>query len=317
MDNSGSVVSMKLFVFYPNPDLGCAWSLGEGLVRCLDRMGHKAIAVPIKTHYSVDAMRSVFPPYAELCEADGIIVSGMEHLASYIESVYGDAWKKLDVPVAAWYHESFDRKDVRPFEAVRGYASHHFFPALNDANTQGGVYLPFAADTTIFRPLPHITKNSRLGFIGVVYEKRQKFLDELRPALERIGVTLDVRQVVIHKGGEVSQLHSAQMYAQVVQRNELFLNLPTMSNLWVSKIVEVMACGVPIITPKVSEPQLFENAGYYDPYDLDGLVHQVEQSLKLGPSTLAMCGRDAYLEVLERHTIEARVEKILSVFPKR
>ena len=73
----------------------------------------------------------------------------------WLAKLYGaENWKLVKTPVIARFDESFDRNDIglpARWDELKEWATHFSFPAHQDAKRYGGQFLPFAADTTIFR----------------------------------------------------------------------------------------------------------------------------------------------------------------------
>ena len=94
---------MKVAVFFSN-DPTAGWNMGEGIVRTLRRMGHQVISGPLPTAREasepmVVMVKAGAPKLEELKSCDAIIVSGPEHIAPWIDLVYGKYdWKHLPVP---------------------------------------------------------------------------------------------------------------------------------------------------------------------------------------------------------------------------
>lgn len=311
---------MKIVAIYPNPEMGCAWTLQQGLVRSLLRLGHTVTVCEIPTHkISPQNAKAWLPPVSYIAQHDTVILSGPEHLYPFISEAYGPTWGYLKVPRIAWYHESFDRQDVRSFDTVKLLSDFHFFPAKADAVKFGGHWAPFAVDTTIFHPA-ETHRDIPLGFVGVIYDKRRRYLDGLRPELSAAGYHLQTANVVVWRGTEVNHLASTQRYADQVRRMKLFFNLPTLSSLHVSKVVEVLACGTCLLTPRViGEETLFRTPvfetpllDYYEPDDLLSTVQKIRFLLANNATRTAM-GKAAAAHVRNNHDIDKRLQEILSV----
>ena len=92
-------------------------------------------------------------------------------------------------------------------------------------------------------------KSIDAAFIGLLYPKRQAFLAELR----KQGVQLVTGNVQVLELGGVNPRKTAELYAENIRKIKVFVNLPTLSQLAVTKIYEVLACGTPILTPEVDD----------------------------------------------------------------
>jgi len=53
---------------------------------------------------------------------------------------------------------------------------------------------------------------------------------------------MQIQSALVYRGGEVDQLASAENYVRKINSFHIFLNLPSLSNLYVSKLYEIMAC---------------------------------------------------------------------------
>lgn len=244
---------MKLAVFFP-ASLFSAWACSYGLVGALRRMGHHVKPIPIDpngpSHPGVIA-RDWFKGVL----FDGAIISGPEHIGKDVHIL--DA----KMPKVAWLHETVEREDYGKLDvdAIKSSADIVFCPGIQDEK-HGFRYLPFGADTTIFHPDQLVRerdaeyyekpkKSIDAGFIGLLYPKRQAFLAELK----KHGVNLVTGNVQVLELGGINPRKTAELYAENIRKMKVFVNLPTLSQLAVTKIYEVLACGVPVLTPEVSE----------------------------------------------------------------
>lgn len=249
---------MKIAVFFTNSHTA-AWSLTLGLTDTLKRMGHEVLAGPLVPG-AKSVSKSSVPSFDELTTADAVLVSGPEYLTPYLKALYPD-WGKLEVPKAAWYHESNHREDKEfHFEKVMPFYDFNFFPAPQDAEELKGEFLPFGVDTAMFSPrkaglpmawseLEKAVKSVRdidLAFIGLMYDKRVEFFKKLPKDIRdrlRIGNCLvqDLDGINIRK--------SAELYADTLRRTKVFVMMPALSQLVVTKVYEVKACGAYLLEP--------------------------------------------------------------------
>lgn len=273
---------MKLACFYPG-SLYCAWSVATGLVDTLARMGHEVLAVPIEgiensTRNDREAallrLRS-YPTSANLRNFDGIVLSGPEHMRPELLSLYPD-WNRIDVPKVSWLHETVEREDYGrlPIESIQELAHCTFTPAFQDQKF-GMEWLPFGVDTHVFRPDWSVQKEFAAAFIGLMYPKRAQFMEALRPYLGDIDIlhcNIQVRDL-----GGLRVRDSAVLYADNLRRIKVFVNLPTLCQLAVTKVYEVLACGTFLITPAIAEHRNFENlqAHFYLPSRPDQLAESI------------------------------------------
>ncbi len=245
---------MRLAVFFP-ASLFSAWACSYGLVNTLKRMGHEVTSVPI------DPQKPYALQVPEEGEFEAAIISGPEHLQRLHKVKWG-------VPSVAWLHETVEREDYGKLDvdAIKRSADVVFCPGIQDEK-YGFKYLPFGVDTEIFHPhTPETTKElfcsscstfvsllppklHDAAFIGLLYPKRQAFLAELK----KHGVNLTTGNVQVLELGGINPRKTAELYAENIRKIKVFVNLPTLSQLAVTKIYEVLACGTPILTPEISE----------------------------------------------------------------
>lgn len=374
---------MKIAVLYCGT-LTAAWSVADGLVTTLQRMGHTVLPL-------VRGRQETVPVTVELLNhADLVLVSGPEHIFVSEQltpwrkgELTREEWTtKVKTPKAFWYLESWHREDRNfPFEKLAAYADHHFFAAAQDAEAfddehfaKGrSTWLPFGVDTQVFRPTPcphclrglnftidakgaaketistitGILKNTTkeedlpvckkclgsgiepqspdisVGFVGHVYGKRQAFLNSLGQHLKNFPYLIRVGNVQMQDIDGVPWREQTHRLAWNYKRCAIFLNLPHLSELLVTKIFEVMACGVFLMTPVLTGPgeancQLFEHTKhlvYYSPSNFPFLVQSMEQFLddRLKMNQIAANG---YYEIKKKHTLEQRLTVILETMFK-
>ena len=273
---------MKLACFYPG-SLYCAWSVATGLVDTLGRLGHHVLPVPIEgiensacgQRAAVLPARHSYPTSTELRNFDGILLSGPEHIRPELLALYPD-WNSIDVPKVSWLHETVEREDYGrlPIETIKQLAHCTFTPAFQDQKF-GMEWLPFGVDTHVFRPDWNISKDFDAAFIGLMYPKRTQFMEALRPFLGDIRILHCNIQVTDLGGLRVRD--TAALYADNLRRIKIFVNLPTLCQLAVTKVYEVLACGTFLITPAIAEHRNFENlqAHFYLPNRPDQLAESI------------------------------------------
>lgn len=336
---------MKIAVFYPDaPRTG--WSAAHGIEHTLRRMGHSVVAgrIPVDVMnpapHVFEAIKETLPILETLKEQDLILLSGLEHIAPWLDSVYGAyEWKAINVPKAAWYHESFFREDYTiDFEAIQGWTDQHFFPAVQDAEffdqdsfaKDRSHWLPMGVDTQIFCPVPGQgsrptqwtipEKRWPIAFIGWIYDKRARFLKALsrhdHPKIRLGGVS-------ISDLGGYQQEESVRRLADNYRRIGVFFNLPALSQLLVSKVYEVMACGTFCLTPQLSvdrgiqrNMEIFQDGRHLVYYRSSNLPY-VAQLLREWSSEEKAEERERIAaagckEVHENHSLEKRLEVVLA-----
>ena len=291
----------NVVVFHNTAAVGSAWCCAEGIVSVLREMGYNVV--------DGGNPRLSQIPISHLRNADLIILGAPEWFAAELQRHYGFAWPTLRAKKAAWYAESFHRDDRDfDFNSVRNLADHHYFPAIQDAEEYGGQWLPFGADTGVFRPQP-ATVLYDAAFLGTMYPKRAEFMARIGYSLARIQSVSspDVRK-------------SFELLANAYCSTRIFVNLPAYSRLLVTKVTEVMACGTFLLTPRLDHPSAYRNMApfengkhlvYYDagdPQEIAKLVYYyIENSSEL--EAIAAAGRD---EVLKSHSMVVPLRKILS-----
>lgn len=306
---------MKLAVFFP-ASLFSAWACSYGLVNTLRRMGHEVIP------YACNPQHQGKP--TDVGNVDGVIVSGPEHLLHNSPDI-----QRMGIrpPVVSWLHETVEREDYGKLDvdAIKRCADIIFCPGIQDEK-YGFRYLPFGVDTEVFNPGPRIMeryasagqnagdsltpKTIGAGFIGLLYPKRQEFLAKLK----KHGVDLTTGNVQVLELGGVNPQKTAELYAENIRKIRVFVNLPTLSQLAVTKVYEVMACGTHLLTPQVSDMRNFEGLPC-DPYD-ESEPEKLGNRLKLlltGPSEiLAKHAAKTAKRMHDEHRLELRCEKLIA-----
>jgi Glycosyl transferases group 1 len=338
--------TLKIAVFFPDaPRTG--WSSAWGIPRTLKRMGHEVISggIPVDIgNPNAQQLQKLQPTLEQLKQQDLILVSGTEHIAPWLDALYQRyEWKQLPAVKANWYHESFFREDFTiDFETVSQFADEHFFPGVQDAEhfdqesfaKDRAHWLPFGVDTQVFRKLDvqtsydddieigkygEIKKRWPVAFIGWIYEKRGRFLKALSqhdiPPI-RAG-SVDIRDL----GGYQAE-ESTRRMADNIRHVGVFFNMPALSQLLVSKVYEVMACGTFLLTPLLSQDRgisnntkLFESGRHLVYYRSSNLPY-VAQLLREWSSAGKEEEREKIAatgcqEVHANHSLEKRLEVIL------
>lgn len=290
----------NIVVFHNTAAVGSAWCCAEGIVSELRAMGYR-VADGGNPHASQ-------LPAATLREADLIILGAPEWFARPLQLRYGAVWSGLRARKAAWYAESFHRDDRDfDFNTVRGLADHHYFPAIQDAEEFGGQWLPFGVDTAMFRP-KSVPVVHDAAFLGTIYPKRAEYLARIPYKLERIQSVSspDVRR-------------SFALLADAYGSTRIFVNLPALSRLLVTKVTEVMACGTFLLTPRLDHPSAHRNMApfedrkhlvYYDPHAPAEIARLIEYYLAhpAERDAIAAAGR---AEILKNHAMRLPLQKIL------
>jgi hypothetical protein len=284
---------VRIAVFFP-ASLFSAWCCSYGLVNTLKRMGHEVIGVPI------DPQKQQYAPQVpEEGDFEAVILSGPEHLTR-LQKV------KWTVPTVAWMHETVEREDYGKLdvEMLKRSADLVFCPGIQDEK-YGFRYLPFGVDTEIFHPEPNQPRTRDAGFIGLVYPKRQEFLAKLRPLLNATKFSVGNVQVLEVDG--VNPRKTAELYAENLRSFKVFVNLPTLSQLAVTKIYEALACGTIVLTPKIEH---IENLAGIPGFVYDGAEECAE--LVRSISKAGDCAIRPFAdEIAQKHSLELRCQVLI------
>jgi hypothetical protein len=289
---------MKIAVFRVGGVLGAAWSVAGGIPYTLKRMGHEVFDINVNDR---------FPHYDELIafKPDLIIFSGLEWCYETVRSFYDVALRDL-APMAALYHESLHRDDRDwDFEKFKDLANVHFFPAIQDAEKYNGEWLPFGVDVSIFYPRP-VEKIYDVGFIGNLYDKRKDFWNQL---------TLHIPVKKIEAPFSYNDFATTYNLADAYQRCKVFINLPSLSRLLVTKVTEVMACGVPLVTPipegGEGNMQSFFPGGQLLYYHTPLTGATMAKYLLDHPDEAEAMAASAVREIRDKHRLDQRLQDVI------
>jgi hypothetical protein len=298
---------MKVALFYPSKE--AAWSLREGLRNALHRMGHEV------TDYGCTGWAK-----APLAGHDMIFVSGPEYLWRDLVDVF-PSWGSLDIPKVGWLHETVEREDYATNRiAVAGKlplsdilrVTPRLFTQAHQDQKYGMPWVQCGVDLEMFKPLG-FTKRYETVFVGAVYEKRRKFLNQFEPSLE----------VVRFNRADAPDDDS---YVQYINKAHVVLNLPSMSDMSTARVFEVMACGTALITPRtenVGNYDMFlhgEHLMYYedDPREaMQALKTTDKRAIRLPnrpivkETLLQRLSRQGREEVVAHHSLESRLKQML------
>lgn len=305
---------MKLACFHP-ASIFCAWSVATGLVDTLNRMGHQTTGFSIDvTKKQIDCRQ--YPTVEQLRGFDGILISGPEHLRSHLLQLYPH-WHKISVPKVAWMHETVEREDYgrMPLEEIRKFANFTFCSAVQDEQ-YGFKWLPFGVDTEVFKPDWNQPKEYDAAFIGLIYPKRAAFLETLKPFLK--GITLKLGNVQVLDLSGVRIRESAALYADNLRKIKVFVNLPSLSELVVTKVYEALACGTFLITPAIPSQKNYDNilAHYYDPAKPADLAERIRFCLNNEDERI-QATRMCCQQVHRLDRLELRCEVLLDAFQQQ
>lgn len=300
---------MKLACFYP-ASVFCAWGVSTGLVDTLRKMGHDTSALPIDAT-SASLKTAPYPRFQDLKKFDGIIVSGPEHIRPHLLALYPD-WEKVPVPRVSWMHETVEREDYKklPIDAIKRLANVTFCPGAQDEQ-YGLQWLPFGVDTDVFKPDASQSLKYEAAFIGLLYPKRVEFVKNLIPLLK--GINFIAGNVQVQDLSGICIRETAALYARNLRQVKVFVNLPTLSQLAVTKVFEVMACGTFLITPRVAEHRNFEKiqAHFYDSNSPEALAESIRFCLKEEEQRI-VAARQCCELVHREHRLDLRCKTLIS-----
>ena len=300
---------MKLILFHPQ-SLFCAWAVSTGLGDALARLGHHVTVCPINaTLPSIDKAR--YPSFKELQQAEGIIVSGPEHINKHILALYQD-WESLTTPKVAWMHETVSREDygkkLSP-SGFRRFVKNTFCSAVQDEE-YGFRWLPFGVDTEVFKPNWGQPKQWDVAFIGYLYPKRREFLDRVLPHLN--GINLICGNVQVQDLDGVNLRMTAALYADTLRKIKVFVNFPSLTEVLVTKVTEAQACGTFLVTPTMHHQRNNEGiqARFYDPEKPETLAEGIRMALE-HEQEREQAARLCCEQVHRLHKLEYRCEVLL------
>jgi hypothetical protein len=288
-------------VFHNSAAVGSAWCCAEGILTTLAAEGYQVLNCGNPHHTTV--------PLELLRKVDLIILGAPEWYGNILTARYQAGWQQIEAPKIAWYAESAYRDDrTFDFKRCKDMADIHYYPAIQDAEEFGGTWLPFAADTTIFRPL-QIAKKYETAFLGTIYPKRAEYI-------QQVGFSIDIMPPV-HAQHPVESFHRL---AQAYNSTKLFVNMPAYSRLLVTKVTEVMACGTMLVQPALDHPSGVRNMEqfvngkhlvYYDQNRPDELTDILKYYLHHPEErdAIAAAGLD---EIRRAHTMKHIVDRMVA-----
>lgn len=316
---------MKIAAFFSDSPFA-SWGQSRGFAAVLRRMGHEVVDIPVPPSKQVtrSQVQRINKPIDD-CEL--VLVSGPEHLKDWINQFYPH-WAKLKAPKVGWYHESFHaREDYQIcYQNFEGIFDYHFFPDKDDAEKYKGEHLSLGVDTEMFRPSdayqdtgdgehwdakkvealnyvnPHRDIDS--AFIGLMYPKRQRFYEELKPHLKGINLKVANGNVLVHGLDGLDVERTAKLMAETYRRIKVFVTFPSVCNVMVAKVLESMACGCYLVATEQSGIQNY--ASYSDAKHCAKEIWEALQA-NVYRERLARKGCE---EVHKNHRMELRFEHI-------
>lgn len=319
---------MKIAAFFSDSPFA-SWGQSHGFAAVLRRMGHEVADIPVPAGYRQmrQIKRAVLDKINKpIDDCELILVSGPEHLKGWIEQFYPQ-WVKLEAPKVGWYHESFVREDYTlNFDDYRSMFDFHVFPDADDAKKYGGTHLSLGVDAEMFRTAemfppsnPYWTdpngfwKSNRrdidCAFIGLMYPKRQRFYEALRPHLNGLAIKMPPGGVLVHDMDGMNVQKTAELLAEQYRRIKVFVAFPTLSNVLVAKPLEAGACGCAVVTDKSHG---LKNVVTYDEQRPETLV-DIVRHLLTNDAAREQLARDLCEEVHREHRMELRFEKIFKI----
>lgn len=304
---------MRIAAFYSDSPFA-GWVQAEGFCDVLKRMGHDVvgIGVPPISKVTKEQAERVNKP---IDDCDLVIVSGPEHLRAWIKCFYPN-WEFLTMPKVGWYHESFVREDYSlNFDNFKGMFDFHFFPDRADAEKYKGDFLPLGVDTAMFNTHPNesFTRDIEVAFIGLMYPKRARFVEELTPHLGKIEIRYMVGcqserglmpAIGVWDADGLNVRRSMQLLAETYRRIKVFVTFPSVSNVLVAKVLESMACGCCLVAP--TQPVELTHYRYENSKQC---AEEIRRAMSgIGGSTMS--------REVQKHRMELRFEQIFGkVFP--
>jgi hypothetical protein len=252
---------MKVAIFYPM-NLFASWYALGGYSLALETLEHHVLDCPFPGNNitNVEVVRMLMPKVEDLSSCDVIVSAFHEYTQPWLEAVYGwETWAKLmeTVPVVARFDESMDRADLalpKRVPELKRWAHRHSYPAKQDADRYGGQWLPFGADSRMFKPTDddgHVSPQAyELGFIGSMYPMRQKYFQNLVNELPP-NLMFRAGQVIVQDLSGPLKVASTRLLAENYRRIKIFFCLPPVSRLLVAKVFEVMGCGTFLMYPEL------------------------------------------------------------------
>jgi hypothetical protein len=305
---------LKIAAFYSDSPFA-SWSQSRGFGAVLRRMGHDVTEIMVPPTKKV--LRSqVAKINKSIDDCKLILVSGPEHLKDWINQFYPQ-WEKLKAPKVGWYHESFEaREDYKLcYQNYEKMFDFHFFPDKDDAEKFEGSWLPLGVDVKAFNTGIWTTDSNKYGgrdidsaFIGLMYPKRARFYEELRPFLKDLKVRVANGNILVHDFDGINLEESTDLLARTYRRIKVFVAFPSVCNVLVAKILESMACGCYLVAPK--QPVELGNYASYD--NPKRCAKEIRHALEL-TEYRERIARQGCEEVHQNHRMEQRFEQIFKI----
>jgi hypothetical protein len=313
---------VKIAVFYSDSPWA-SWSLSQGLPLVIERMGHDVLSAPFPpstkiTKAQEEAIRAKLPTAEQLKACDLILVCGPEHLKEWIKHYYRE-WKQIQTPKAGWYHEDMVRLASEHrilYDSITPLIDFHFMPNAIDAEKYKAEWVPVGVDTEMFcrkqfsgssrEYWEYPARDIDCAFIGLLYEKRKKFLEQFQLYIN--GIDFKVGHVIVQDLDGINIQKSAELLAETYSRTKVLVNFPSLSNVLVSKVLEAAACGSYVVSAR--QDGVDSPASSLYPADAPNIAaDQVRHALNC-ESMRQEHARKSCEYVRRNHRMELRLEKI-------
>ena len=337
----------SLRVLVVSPVSGGSYPIAHGVVRALSGMGHRAslfdagdfagslraIGAQSRIDMHRAQLRGLFQNFmaemilARVYQEKPDLIVGLAQ--SPLSTELLERFRSMNIPVAYWFVEDF--RIATYWERVAPLVSSfaviqkgEWLPRLEARGLTNVLYLPTAADRTIFRPEPAegedpVRFSAPLAFMGAGYYNRQHFLrhladlglgiwgadweatDPLGPYLRSPGRRIDPGEAAqIYRNSMVNlNLHSS-VYHRGVNPDGDFVNPRTF---------EIAACGgFQLVDRRSHLPELLvpeeEVAVFEDEESCRKLVRHYQSN----PAERAAIAQAGLRRTLRDHTLERRME---------
>lgn len=170
-------------------------------------------------------------------------------------------------------------------------------------------------------------KTLDIGFVGMLYGPRQQYLQNLQPHLKDVAIIaagVQIRDLpdAVYPDG-IPWEETALRLAANYRKCKIFFNLPSLSQLLVTKVAEVMACGTFLVTPALAGAaqknlQIFEHNKHLIYYNENNhpFTNQILREFlarEKDREGIAMAGMH---KVRTEHSLRQKLETILGVMFK-
>lgn len=176
-------------------------------------------------------------------------------------------------------------------------------------------------------------KTCDIGFIGMMYQKRQGWLNSYAKHMKEGDPGLAIGNVFVQDIEGIPWKENAVRLAANYRRIAVFLNFPHLSELLVTKVYEVLACGTFLLTPLLTGSaerncdhfkhpkrgaESEAHLAYFNPSNLP-FVAQMAREFFSREKLREQIAMQGMLEVRAKHSLKHRLEEMLAkskVLPK-